>query len=438
MTFKYKISSPYGNRFIFGENQFHKGIDIVYQDNDNVISFTDGTVGVSTIIPKSSGNNTWQWGNYVRVDGSDGLKYYYCHMASRKVQVGQKIKTGDILGISGSTGLSTGKHTHFEIRNTKGTSLDPTNILKQIPNLRGIYDYVISEEKSEETNMAEITYTVVRGDTLSKIAAKYKTTYIKLAQYNNIKSPSSISVGQKIKIPNIASAIAPTVPNPKPVKPVETVVEYPIIKELGNGDCVMISEHIVMADLKCEKSTGWFINCLNGTFFNRATGKVASIMAIESYGKLRKINEWACHQWCGFPEGVLVAYKDGTFDTLRIKGLNEIKKPYIFAIGGVSLLDKYNPSAEGFKSGIVFQGKPYDFSDVLRKTSHAVIGVDKDGLVHGIYVDNKSASEVNKLCKSLGLVNAVMMDGGSIGSINTEKFKKNIYTKQSNIIQFIK
>lgn len=46
------------------------------------------------------------------------------------------------------------------------------------------------------------TYIVKRGDTLSKIASKYNTTYQKLAEYNNIKNPNIISVGQLIKIPN--------------------------------------------------------------------------------------------------------------------------------------------------------------------------------------------------------------------------------------------
>lgn len=57
------------------------------------------------------------------------------------------------------------------------------------------------EEKVEEKK-EDIIYTVKRGDTLSKIATKYNTTYQKLAEYNNIKNPSLISVGQQIKIPN--------------------------------------------------------------------------------------------------------------------------------------------------------------------------------------------------------------------------------------------
>lgn len=54
---------------------------------------------------------------------------------------------------------------------------------------------------SSNTSSGEVVYTVVAGDTLSKIAARYGTTYQKLAEYNGISNPNVISVGQKIKIP---------------------------------------------------------------------------------------------------------------------------------------------------------------------------------------------------------------------------------------------
>lgn len=54
----------------------------------------------------------------------------------------------------------------------------------------------------------ETVYTVVSGDTLSKIAAKYGTTYQKLAEYNGIANPNIISVGQKIRIPGTSSSSA--------------------------------------------------------------------------------------------------------------------------------------------------------------------------------------------------------------------------------------
>jgi LysM repeat protein len=54
---------------------------------------------------------------------------------------------------------------------------------------------------SGSTSSAEQVYTVRAGDTLSKIAEKYGTTYQKLASYNGIANPNKINVGQKIKIP---------------------------------------------------------------------------------------------------------------------------------------------------------------------------------------------------------------------------------------------
>ena len=53
------------------------------------------------------------------------------------------------------------------------------------------------------SSSGDTVYTVQAGDTLSKIAAKYNTTYQKLAEYNNISNPNIIKVGQKIKIPGV-------------------------------------------------------------------------------------------------------------------------------------------------------------------------------------------------------------------------------------------
>lgn len=59
-----------------------------------------------------------------------------------------------------------------------------------------------SDTSSKPTSSTkEQTYTVKKGDTLSKIAAKYGTTYQKLASYNGIANPDKISVGQVLKLP---------------------------------------------------------------------------------------------------------------------------------------------------------------------------------------------------------------------------------------------
>ena len=74
-----------------------------------------------------------QWGNYVRVDDAAGNRYYFCHMDSRAVSVGQRVQVGTKLGVMGNTGLSYGAHCHFETRTKSGTRTNPAAFL-QIPN----------------------------------------------------------------------------------------------------------------------------------------------------------------------------------------------------------------------------------------------------------------------------------------------------------------
>ena len=109
------ITSKYGYRVLFGKSEFHPGLDLVGKHSDEVVSVSDGYVLWSQMVTDKS-NPTWQWGNYVAVTGLDGNTIYYCHLAERKVSAGQRVKAGDVIGIMGSTGFSTGKHLHFEVR----------------------------------------------------------------------------------------------------------------------------------------------------------------------------------------------------------------------------------------------------------------------------------------------------------------------------------
>ena len=105
----------------------HNGIDLVGDDDKTVHAVAGGTVGFAGIVSKSAGGLTWQWGYYVRIDGNDGRKYYYCHLAagSLRVRAGQRVQAGTALGTMGNTGYSFGAHTHFEVRNAYGTPIDP-------------------------------------------------------------------------------------------------------------------------------------------------------------------------------------------------------------------------------------------------------------------------------------------------------------------------
>ena len=116
-----RISSPYGKRIVFGERDFHQGIDIVGPGSgdiagDKIYAADDGTV----ITSKYNSS----YGNYVIIDHGGKISTCYAHMSSRAVSVGAKVKRGQVIGYVGSTGSSTGYHLHFEVR-VNGEKTDP-------------------------------------------------------------------------------------------------------------------------------------------------------------------------------------------------------------------------------------------------------------------------------------------------------------------------
>ena len=103
------LSSLYGNRIhpITRRPNSHTGIDVPAPSGTHIYAAKSGVVTTSTY--------NRSYGNYVVVSHSDGTSTLYAHMSSRKVSVGQKVAQGDVIGITGSTGHSTGPHLHFEV-----------------------------------------------------------------------------------------------------------------------------------------------------------------------------------------------------------------------------------------------------------------------------------------------------------------------------------
>lgn len=118
------VTSPYGKRPSPGGvgSKYHKGMDI-------------GRVGYTTEVHAAKAGTvivsqySSSYGNYVVVSHGSGNTTLYAHMSSRKVSVGQNVKQGDVLGITGSTGRSTGPHLHFEITEN-GQRINPAKYLK--------------------------------------------------------------------------------------------------------------------------------------------------------------------------------------------------------------------------------------------------------------------------------------------------------------------
>ena len=134
----------------------HNGIDLVGDDDKTVHAVAGGTVGFAGIVSKSAGGLTWQWGYYVRIDGNDGRKYYYCHLAagSLLVRAGQRVQAGTALGTMGNTGYSFGAHTHFEVRNAYGTPIAPAGYAG-VRNAVGTY--MDTESKDDNMKFLKVT-----------------------------------------------------------------------------------------------------------------------------------------------------------------------------------------------------------------------------------------------------------------------------------------
>lgn len=113
------ISSHYGERVnpITGSAHFHNGIDIAAPEGTEIMAARAGiikTVGYNDIC-----------GNYIIIIHENNYETAYCHIKKILVVLNQQVQSGMIIATVGTTGMSTGPHLHFEIRNS-GESRDPS------------------------------------------------------------------------------------------------------------------------------------------------------------------------------------------------------------------------------------------------------------------------------------------------------------------------
>ena len=181
------------SKFGWRDSRNHSGIDIDLRTGDPVVSAFDGMVRIAR---KHGG-----YGNVVVVRHYNGLETLYAHLSKMKVKPGQLVNAGQLVGLGGNTGKSTGSHLHFEVR-FKGKPLNPSHIIS-FKNQTLFSDAVVLNKSKWSYNAypegTEI-HTVQKREYLQLVAQRYGITIKELCELNGISRKSYLRVGQKLRI----------------------------------------------------------------------------------------------------------------------------------------------------------------------------------------------------------------------------------------------
>jgi murein DD-endopeptidase MepM/ murein hydrolase activator NlpD len=102
---------------------YHEGTDFAIPSGTPVYAPADGVVMVAEPLAVR--------GNAIVIDHGWGLYSGYWHLSEFKVTPGQTVKQGDLIALSGNTGLSTGAHLHWDMR-VLGLNVDPMQFTRQV------------------------------------------------------------------------------------------------------------------------------------------------------------------------------------------------------------------------------------------------------------------------------------------------------------------
>lgn len=185
---KNEITSDFGWR----RWKYHYGIDLRVNPGDSILNCFDGMVRIAK-YSKS-------YGYTVVVRHNNGLESLYAHLSKLLVSPNQRVKAGDVVGLAGNTGRSTGPHLHLEFR-YMGGPINPHHIIN-FANMNLQADTLIINKQTfaylEDVFKARY-HTVKKGDTLGKIAKRYGVSINRLCKLNGISRHTILRPGQKIR-----------------------------------------------------------------------------------------------------------------------------------------------------------------------------------------------------------------------------------------------
>ena len=191
-----KITSPFGPRW----RRMHNGLDLKVNIGDTIVAAFDGKVRIVKYERRG-------YGKYVVIRHDNGLETVYGHLSKQLVEENQLVKAGEVIGLGGNTGRSTGSHLHFETR-FLGIAINPIYMF-DFPKQDIVADTYtfrkaigVKRAGSHDTQVADGTiryHKVKSGDTLSRIAKLRGVSVSTLCKLNRIKPTTTLRIGQVLR-----------------------------------------------------------------------------------------------------------------------------------------------------------------------------------------------------------------------------------------------
>ena len=194
-----KVTSKFGPR----RRRMHNGIDVKVYIGDTIRSAFSGKVRVV----KDQGRRVG-YGKYIIVRHENGLETVYAHLSKQLVAEDQYVEAGEVIGLGGNTGRSTGSHLHFETR-FLGQAINPAllfNFEKQdivadsYLFMKGNNRYPRKNQSVTLASNGDTQYYKVRkGDSLSRISKKTGVSISRLCKLNGITTKTTLRPNQVLK-----------------------------------------------------------------------------------------------------------------------------------------------------------------------------------------------------------------------------------------------
>ncbi len=184
---------PVNSKFGWRDGRMHKGIDINLHKGDPIVAAFDGMVRIAHV--------KGAYGNVVIIRHYNGLETVYAHLSKIKVKPGQVVLAGQLIGLGGNTGRSSGPHLHFEVR-FKGQALNPSSIISFTEN-KTLNDSIIIKKSrygicAYPSNAT--LHTIERGDTWYEVAKRYGLSMKELCVLNGTDKRYYLKIGQKLRV----------------------------------------------------------------------------------------------------------------------------------------------------------------------------------------------------------------------------------------------